>query len=89
MTRERMSLLFQPSRNSGQATKPTVQQYTRIEEFTVLQQIQNWTTHDDKALSDLARRFLARKRLAMVDPPPARDDLAVNYDAWEKRCSNS
>jgi HD superfamily phosphohydrolase len=66
------------------ANKPTVQQYTRIEEFSVLQQIQNWTTHSDKALSDLARRFLARERLAMVDPPPAKDDLAVNHDAWEK-----
>src|SRR5207244_424573 len=37
------------------AQDPTVEQYLRIEEFTVLQQIQNWTTHSDKALNDLAR----------------------------------
>ena len=42
------------------SSQPTVQQYTRIEEFTVLQQIQNWTTHQDKSLNDLARRFLSR-----------------------------
>jgi len=61
-----------------------VRQYLRIEEFTVLQQIQNWTTHPDKALADLARRLLARERLAVVDPPPAKSDLAPKFDAWEK-----
>lgn len=66
------------------AKEPTVQQYLRIEEFTVLQQIQNWTTIPDKALADLARRFLARERLAVVDPPPAKSDLAPNFNAWEK-----
>ena len=43
-------------------------QYLAIEEFTVLTQIQNWT-HPDRALSDLARRFLERKRFAMVEAP--------------------
>lgn len=63
---------------------PSIEQYLRIEEFTVLQQIENWTAHSDKALSDLARRFLQRKRLAMVDPPPAQDDLAQTNEAWER-----
>lgn len=66
------------------AQEPTVQQYLRIEEFTVLQQIQNWTAHQDKGLADFARRFLARERLAAVDPPPARNDLAPNFNDWEK-----
>jgi HD superfamily phosphohydrolase len=66
------------------AKPPTIKQYLAIEEFTVLQQIQNWTSHSDKTLSDLARRFLERERLAMVDPPPAKNDLAPNFDAWEK-----
>ncbi len=70
------------------AQEPTVEQYLRIEEFTVLQQIQNWTTHSDMALNDLARRFLARKRLAMVDAPPTKNDLAPNFTAWENALLN-
>ena len=52
--------------------KPSVRQYLAIEEFTVLSQIQAWTAHRDKALSDLARRFLERKRFAMVEAPSSR-----------------
>jgi hypothetical protein len=66
------------------AKDPAVQQYLAIEEFTVLQQIQNWTAHPDKALSDLARRFLARERFAMIEPPPAKNDLVPSNEAWEK-----
>jgi HD superfamily phosphohydrolase len=51
------------------ADQPSVQQYLAIEEFTVLQQIQNWTAHHDNALSDLARRFLQRHRLVCIVPP--------------------
>ena len=50
---------------------PTIQQYLAIEEFTVLQQIQVWTEHADKALSDLAKRFLGRNHFAAIDPPAA------------------
>ena len=50
---------------------PTIQQYLAIEEFTVLQQIQGWTQHSDRALSDLASRFLARHRFICIEPPPA------------------
>lgn len=63
--------------------EPAVQQYLRLEEYTVLQQIQNWISHSDKALSDLARRFLARDRFAMIEPPPLKDSLAPSHDAWE------
>ena len=53
-------------------SEPTIEQYLVIEESTVLYQIQQWTTIKDKPLSDLARRFLDRNRLAVVDPPPRR-----------------
>jgi HD superfamily phosphohydrolase len=62
---------------------PTVRQYLAIEEFTVLTQIQNWTTHPDKSLGDLARRFLNRKRFAMIESPEFRDSLAPDYEGWE------
>lgn len=65
------------------AKSPTINQYLQIEEFTVLQQIQNWTCHSDKALNDLARRFLNRERFAMVEAPLSKNDLAPNNEAWE------
>ncbi len=67
---------------------PTVTQYLRLEEFTVLQQIQNWGGHADKSLSDLARRFLARRHFAAIEPPPAKVGLAPNYDEWEAALLN-
>jgi len=63
--------------------RPNVRQYLAIEEFTVLSQIQIWTTHRDKALSDLARRFLERKRFAMVESPNFENSLAPAYEDWE------
>jgi HD superfamily phosphohydrolase len=65
------------------AQQPSIEQYLALEEFTVLQQIQQWTTSADKPLNDLARRFLSRNRLAMVDPPPPKDELAPSYAEWE------
>jgi hypothetical protein len=41
----------------------------RIEEYTVLSQIQNWMSHSDKSLADLSRRFLNRKPFAMIELP--------------------
>jgi uncharacterized protein len=65
------------------AEEPSIDQYLALEEFTVLQQIQQWTASTDKPLSDLARRFLNRNRLAMVDPPPPKNQLAPSYAEWE------
>jgi HD superfamily phosphohydrolase len=65
------------------APEPRVEQYLAIEEYTVLTQIQQWTTNKDKPLSDLARRFLNRDRLAMVEPPPPADQLAPSYAEWD------
>jgi HD superfamily phosphohydrolase len=68
-----------------EAENPTVKQYLRIEEFTVMQQIQQWADHADKPLSDLARRFLQRERYAAVEPPRPDNELAsANYDRWER-----
>jgi uncharacterized protein len=78
----RDALLVPAIRNFWSASAPTVVQYLAIEEFTVLQQIQNWTSHEDKALSDLARRFLNRDRLAMIEPPNFEDDFTPDYQGW-------
>jgi HD superfamily phosphohydrolase len=58
--------------------------YLAIEECTVLAQIDAWRTHRDKALSDLARRFLDRDGMAMVEPPPPPNPLAPDYGEWER-----
>jgi len=58
--------------------------YLRIEEFTVLEQIQRWTEHSDKSLADCARRFLERDGLAMVEPPPPVNPLRTDdFGEWE------
>ncbi|MEX0885884.1 MAG: HD domain-containing protein [Phycisphaeraceae bacterium] len=61
----------------------TVDQYLRIEEFTVLEQIQRWQDHDEPVLSDLARRFLSRDRFAMIEGPEPTGDLAGGHEKWE------
>lgn len=76
-------MLVGPIADFWSAKDPAVQQYLRIEEFTVLQQIQNWMDHPDKPLSDLARRFLFRDRLAVVEPPTRRNELLSDFTAFE------
>jgi HD superfamily phosphohydrolase len=61
----------------------TVRQYLRIEECTVLEQVQRWTDHADKPLADLARRFLERNRFIAIDAPRPDDGLAGSYTRWE------
>jgi HD superfamily phosphohydrolase len=58
-----------------------LQRYLDIEEFTVLSQIQAWTSHADKPLADLARRFLARDGFAMIPPPEPANPLETAGDA--------
>ena len=57
--------------------------YLGIEESVVLSQVAAWRNHSDKSLADLARRFLCRDGLAMIEPPPPENPLAPEYDAWE------
>jgi uncharacterized protein len=71
-------------RDFWSTAEPSVSHYLAIEEFTVLKQIQNWTSYEDRSLSDLARRFLERDRLAMVEPPDFESSLNPNYDEWEE-----
>ena len=71
-------------RDYWEADDPSVEQYLAIEEFTVLQQIQEWQEHDDKPLSDLATRFLRRDRYVMIEAPPLPDDLEDGYEDWEE-----
>ncbi|MCB9855091.1 MAG: HD domain-containing protein [Phycisphaerales bacterium] len=61
-----------------------VQSYLDFEEFTVLSQIQEWRTHADATLSDLARRFLVRDGLVVIDPPPPSDPLENDNTEWEQ-----
>lgn len=68
------------------ASKRTVSQYLHIEEFTVLQQIQDWCVHVDKPLARLARSFLNRERFALVLPPAHGTELLMpDYTDWERR----
>lgn len=64
--------------------KLSIEDYLRVEEFTVLEQIQRWTGHSDKSLADCARRFLERDGLAMVEPPSSVSLLEPeNFGQWE------
>lgn len=47
----------------------TIQHYLAIDDAAVLFQVQSWADHTDKALSDLARRFINRQGFAAIDPP--------------------
>ena len=76
-----------PRRGRFRKAKAQRSQYLAIEEFTVLSQIQNWTAHQDKALSDLARRFMERKRFAMVEAPMFENPLASDHADWEDALS--
>ncbi len=64
--------------------KLPVEDYLKVEQFTVLDQIQRWTAHSDKSLADCARRFLDRDGFAMVEPPPPPNPLKPeDLGEWE------
>lgn len=65
------------------ASEPEAGAYLAIEEFTVLHQIRLWTGHRDRALSELARRFLDRRGPAMVEAPDYGDALEPDEEGWE------
>jgi HD superfamily phosphohydrolase len=62
---------------------PTVAQYLAIEEFTVLQQLEDWAADRDPALADLARRFLDRNRFAPVEAPDFDGQISHSEAEWE------
>ncbi|MGC8560430.1 MAG: HD domain-containing protein [Phycisphaerae bacterium] len=61
----------------------TVRQYLKIEEYTVLEQVQRWTEHADNPLADLARRFLERNRFIAIDAPQPDNGFAGSHTRWE------
>jgi HD superfamily phosphohydrolase len=75
--------LVPPIRDFWATGKPTIDQYLALEEYTVLYQIQQWTCSKDGSLADLARRFLARMRFAVVDPPVRPGELAPDLPRWK------
>jgi HD superfamily phosphohydrolase len=62
---------------------PGVAEYLAIEEFTILHQIQAWVSHRDKSLADLSRRFLERKRFAMIEAPVLSSGVTPDLTEWE------
>lgn len=77
------AVLIPVLRDFWKAADPTVGQYLRIEEFSMLQQIQEWSDQRDKPLADLARRFMNRDRFVVVEPPAPEDPLAPDHSKWE------
>ena len=75
--------LVRPIEEFWRAKEPSVHQYTALEEYTVLSQIQTWTSHGDSALSDLARRFLNRNGFAVIEAPRQGNVLADRLTEWE------
>jgi hypothetical protein len=61
---------------------PTIDQYLRMEDATLIYQIQAWTGHEDEILSDLASRFLGRNRLCAIDDPVTAS-LSDQRGEWE------
>jgi HD superfamily phosphohydrolase len=66
------------------ADAPAPDGYLAVEEFTVMFQIQEWSAHPDRALSDLARRFLARRGFAAIEAPRPRNELDGDLADWEE-----
>jgi uncharacterized protein len=66
------------------AADPSPEQYLAIEEFTVLAQIQAWCGHRDRALSELAGRFLGRIPFAMIEAPESEGQLEPDLAGWEQ-----
>jgi HD superfamily phosphohydrolase len=76
--------LLPPILTFWSAADPSVQQYLAIEEYTLLQQIQNWVSHRDKPLADLSRRFLDRQHFAMIEAPDFSGKRTESAVEWER-----
>jgi uncharacterized protein len=78
--------LLDPIKDFWSTAKPTVKQFLRLEEYTIFAQIELWTNHGDKSLSDVSRRFLNRRGFAAIEAPailnPLEEDSQLNQ--WDK-----
>jgi HD superfamily phosphohydrolase len=63
------SQLLKPIKSFWAAKSPTIDQYLALEEYVVLQQMQNWKSSKDEVLRDLSRRFLNRDRFVGITAP--------------------
>lgn len=62
----------------------TISHYLALEEHAVLSQIDAWCRHADRALSDLASRFLNRQGFVAVDAPSTANIVdEVSLTPWE------
>lgn len=78
--------LVQPIKQFWSSETPDINDYMRLEESTVLEQMHVWRTSKNGTLSDLSRRFLCRDGLAMIKPPASRNALQPNnFDEWEQQ----
>jgi HD superfamily phosphohydrolase len=66
------------------AHQPTVRQYLAMDDATLVYQMQVWTRHPDRVLSDLAQRFLGRNRLAAIEDPVSEVAFSDARDVWER-----
>ena len=66
------------------AKDPSVKQYLAMEDATLIYQLQVWTRHSDKVLSDLSRRFLCRDRFAVIEDPVSEKGFDDARGHWEK-----
>lgn len=76
--------LVKPLAEFGGANDPSVRQYAALEEYVVLSQIQAWGDHQDRVLSDLARRFLHRKGFVAIQGPPPINPLEEENTRWRQ-----
>lgn len=65
------------------ADHPSVQQYLALDDAAILYQLQVWSGHPDKVLSDLTGRFLNRKGFKVIDAPEPTDLFADDWTPWE------
>lgn len=77
--------LVKPIGDFWNAANPTPRQYLALEEFTVLMQMQNWCSHADRVLSDLASRFLNRKHFVAIDAPSRPGAVPLGLADWEEQ----
>ena len=61
--------IVKPIKEFWKAKDPSFRQFEVLEESVVLYQIQEWQSHKNKALADLAHRFLNRKGFGSVPAP--------------------
>lgn len=66
-----------------ESDQPTAKHYLAMEDATLVYQMQVWTRHPDRALNDLASRFLNRDHFVAIDDPILDASFPASRDSWE------